>query len=39
MNNVVFMRSTDSLRLSAILYKLVHEQEQHDTSLLKKSKN
>jgi hypothetical protein len=33
------MRSTGSLPLSAILYKLAHEQEQRDTSTLGKSKN
>jgi hypothetical protein len=31
--------STDSLPLSAILCKLAHEQEQRDTSALRKSKN
>jgi hypothetical protein len=31
--------STDSLPLSAVLYKMVHEQEQCDTSALGKSKN
>jgi hypothetical protein len=38
--NTVFMHySTDSLPLSAILCKLAHKQEQHDTSALGKGKN
>jgi hypothetical protein len=39
-NNTVFIHSsTDSLRLSAILCKVAHEQEQRDTSVLGKSTN
>jgi hypothetical protein len=33
------MLSTNTFPLSAILYKLAHEQEQRDTSALGKSKN